>query len=82
LNITGTVESTCAPTPFGADSSRRIRASQQFASISRKNVPSSRTMRARQGGPPFGFAIGSSWMKPCAPNLSAHLGSTGGNTCV
>src|SRR3954469_264348 len=47
-NITGTVESTCAPTPEASHSIRRCRGSQQLLCTSRKKLPSSRTIRARQ----------------------------------
>src|SRR6267142_4490847 len=68
-NSTGTVESTWTPTPAASHSRSRCAGSQQLLSISRKTVPSSRSIRARQSS-------------TCSSRMGLHRGSSGGSTCV
>src|SRR4051794_7865902 len=67
--MTGTVESTCTPTPAASQSSRRRSASQQLLSISRKKVPSASSIRARHSP---------AW----SSRMGAHCGSSGGSRWV
>src|SRR6266478_2667167 len=68
-NITGTVDSTCTPTPASSHSRSRCAGSQQLLSTSRNTVPSSRSIRARHS------PVRSS-------RMGLQPGSSGGSTCV
>src|SRR5438067_1960471 len=75
-SMTGTVESTCAPTPAASHSRSRTAGSHTLLVTSRNGFPSSRVMRAlqsprcsRRTNPPY-------------PNRSLQRGSSGGRMCV
>src|SRR6266404_4413839 len=68
-NRTGTVDSTCTPTPVSSHSRSRCAGSQQLLSTSRNTVPSSRSIRARHS------PVRSS-------RMGLQPGSSGGSTCV
>src|SRR5882762_1615271 len=68
-NRTGTVDSTCTPTPVSSHSRSRCAGSQQLLSTSRNTVPSSRSIRARHS------PVRSS-------RMGLQRGSSGGSTCV
>src|SRR5207248_10640083 len=74
--MTGTVESTCTPTPVSSHSRSRTSASQRLLATSRNCVPSSRTMR------PLQASRRSSRTNPPYPNRSLQRGSSGGKRCV
>src|SRR5438128_11338881 len=74
--MTGTVESTCTPTPVSSHSRSRTSASQRLLATSRNCVPSSRTMR------PLQASRCSSRTNPPYPNRSLQRGSSGGSRCV
>src|SRR5260370_3663740 len=67
--MTGTVLSTCTPTPASSHSRRRRNGSQQLLSTSRKSVPSARTIRALHSS-------------MCSSRTGLPGGSSGGSTCV
>src|SRR5258705_4767301 len=68
-NSTGTVESTWTPTPARSHSLSRCAGSQALLSISRKSVPSSRSIRARQAS-------------SRSSRMGEERGSSGGSTCL
>src|SRR5438067_403532 len=74
--MTGTVESTCTPTPASSHSRSRTAGSHTLLVTSRNCSPSSRTMRALQS------PSCSRRMNPPYPKLSLQRGSSGGKRWV